>query len=159
MAKGTTDKRRISTPAAIGIGVLAFVVVGGGLWWENWAMMKPREATPPNAQLFPLPKGTKLYDPAKGPKLVHYQSHTLVAQGPAVSLPERQMAVVGTTDEGYLLTERLPATARNRSWPVGGGGGKPGGTQNAGLPALPQAEGPVYLKTPDDRFVPVTQQN
>jgi hypothetical protein len=68
-----------------------------------------------------------------------------LANTEVLRLPDEGMVAIGQTREGYTVYTQRDDTA------TGGGGGGPPPTAPPGS----RTPGPVYLKTPDGRFVPL----
>lgn len=146
MAEKDTRKRWWQTTPTWKVVAIASLLFAGTLilsiWGPYWLWPERNETTIGEREQSLAP-GTGLYDPARPVDHVTYRQARFAVhdQSPPLALPENQMVEVDMTEEGYLLYSRFQ----------GGGGGE-------GPDAVPQAEGPIFLKTVDGRFVPLTQE-
>lgn len=139
------------------LGLLGVALVTlGSLAWSVWGQPGMLGSSVDYTEQVQIPPETaKLYDPAAPPQDLHYQGTRFVPMGPAVDLPPEEVGIVGTTAENYRIYghfARGDGKARPEDF-VGGGGGR------GGPAAIPQAEGPVFLKTVDGKYIPLIQMD
>ena len=139
-----------STAKAVGFGMLAV----GGFWLlfgaVTVAIMHPVLTATIAQQLPPPDPNGRAIDASQPIDHVTYGHFAFVPLGRPVTLDNAKIGFLGQTSEGYgLWTEKPAGGAKVR---IGGGGGP-------SVPrALPDATGPVYLRTSDGRWWQVIQR-
>lgn len=139
-----------STAKAVGIGVIvvaAFWLVFGAI---TYYVLAPTSVYTAANKLPPADPTGRMVDASQPLDHVTFRNYRLVPIGRPLALDKNKLAWMGLTREGYGLWAQAPESGGRAR--IGGGGGP-------NVPrAVPNATGPVYLRTTDGHYWQVLQK-